>query len=120
MTPQMDIRVQIAIDLTRTELWFLFEQLAPAALVGFKNPYLGWLADEVELDQKTTLSSLLIRDLVRMIADDEIALEESVAELVGVCAHADHSLIVKWRHGEKELQSHAHFGNALIVEVTEV
>ena len=108
------------IRLSLNEMWFLLEQYSPTTIAGIENPYMGWLAEEVEPVQREALRSLVDRDQVRMIADDEIALEESVAALVGVCAHADHSLIVKWRHGENELQTYAHFGNDLIVEVAEV
>jgi hypothetical protein len=102
------------------ELWFLLEQFTPATIVGIKNPYVGWLAEETELIQREALKSLVDRDLVRMIANDEIALEESVASLVDVCAHADHSLITNWWHCHNDRQSYAYFADGLIVEIIEI
>ena len=85
-------------------MWFLLEQYSPTTIAG-REPLHG-LVSRKSNQFKEALGSLVDRDQVRMIADDGIALEESFAALVGVCAHADHSLIVKWRHGETSYKPH--------------
>lgn len=109
--------IQLAIHLSSEELWFLLSQFGPAVILGMENPYLGWLANEIEAAHKAALKSLVDRDLVRMVSKDEIALDETLATMVAACAQADHSLIVQRQRADGAGQrSHVHFANGLIVE----
>lgn len=91
------------------EFYFLLSQFAPVAAVGWENPYTGWLAEEIEAVQTEAFESLIGRDIVRMVAENEIAIEESIVELFSACAQPDYSLLVSAAQtGGQPLQFLAH------------
>lgn len=109
----------LSLDFSTQELWFLFSLFGPAVILGVENPYLGWLMDEREEAQKDALHTLVDRDLVRILADDEIAVDDVLARMIEVCANPRHSLILHAQGanasgiGERRF---VHYGGKLLVE----
>ena len=111
----------IVVDISPTEFWFLLNQFSPAILLGIENPYFGWLAEEIEPARREALRSLVDRDLVRMVSPEEIALEESLAAMVAVCAQAESSLIIQSQESNGvDARRYIHFGGGLIVQQRQV
>lgn len=82
------------IDFTVDELWFLMSQFSPAYVMGIDNPYLGWLADEIQEATKKAVQSLIEKDIARVLTEDSIELDDTVVEMARACVHPQHTLLV--------------------------
>ena len=112
--------VDLSLDFSVGELWFLLQQFGSGAILGMKNPYLGWLIEEIEAAQRTALRSLVDRDIVRIASKDQIELDDVLAAMIRICAHPQHTLISQFQDSTgKDIQRFIHFGKGLIVEHNE-
>ena len=107
---------QLSIDFTISELWFLLSQFGPAVILGMDNPYLGWLADEIISAQRQALLSLVDRDLVRIVSDQEISLDDTLADIVRTVTQPEHSLVVQAQDGRAPTRRYIHIQKNIIVE----
>jgi hypothetical protein len=102
----------ISIDFTVDELWFLMSQFGPTYVTGIDNPYLGWLADEIQEATKGAVQSLVEKDIARVLTEDSIELDDAVVEMVRVCVHPLHTLLasIQPQIGEADgFQHYVHF-----------
>lgn len=106
-----------SLALSHHEFHLLLSQFAPVAALGWENPYTGWLTEEIQAVQKKALTSLVDRDLIRMIAKNEIALEENIAALFTACAKPDFSLfVISSKNVRSPSQTVIHCKDKLIIE----
>lgn len=109
----------LSLAFSSQELWFLFSLFGPGVVLGMENPYLGWLMEEREAANREALRSLVDRGLARVVSDDEIDLDDVLAQMVQVCVQPLHSLIL---HAQKASPTPAaerryvHWGETLLVE----
>ena len=103
--------------LTVNELWLLLSQYGPAYVLGMENPYLGWLADEIESAHHQAVDSLLARGLARPLTDETIDVDDQLLAMAEACVHPIHSVVlqVSQANGQGE-QRYIHFTDGLIVD----
>ena len=109
----------LSLEFSTQELWLLFSLFGPAVILGVKNPYLGWLMDEREEAQKDALLMLVDRDLVRVVSEDEIAVDDVLTQMVDTCVSPRHTLILQTQGAdasENGRQRFIHYGSHMIVE----
>jgi len=109
----------LSVKFSTSEIWFLFSLFGPAVILGVKNPYLGWLMNEREETQKDALHMLIDRDLVRVVSDDEVAVDDVLAQMIQVCVNPRHSLILHAQGpdaSETGERRFVHYGDQLLVE----
>jgi len=111
---------EISIELSSGELWFLLQQFSPAAILGMKNPHLGWFIEEIEEADRNALRSLVDREIVRIASKNQIEFDDVLASMIRTCAHPQHTLISQFQNSTgANRQRYIHFGNNLIVEHVE-
>jgi hypothetical protein len=105
------------VTLTTAELWLLLSQSGPAFVLGMENPYLGWLADEIEGAHKQAAESLLERGIAQKMTDETLEVDDMLMALVSTMSHPQHSLVLQISspNGESE-QRYIHFSENLIIE----
>lgn len=82
-------------SLTDEQLWLLASAFAPAFFLGCKNPYLGWLMNEIEDAQRKTIQSLINAGWAEWdTSDDSLAVNEDLYRLVEACVRPGHTLII--------------------------
>ena len=111
-----DNTLHFSLDFSADELWFLMTQFGPAFIMGMENPYLGFLADEIEEATRKAVHSLIERDIARQISEDSIEVDEVVAAMVQSCVHPQHTLIVQSVTAGKGVRRFIHFSSDAIVE----
>jgi hypothetical protein len=95
MIGKLNTLEEIEMCFSTHELWFLFSLFGPAMVMGMENPYMGWLAEEREQAHKNAFRSLIDRDLARVIAEDEIDLDDELTQMIQTCVNPKHSLILQ-------------------------
>ncbi len=101
------------------EMVFLAELLGADTLLGVTDPFMGWLAEEIEEAREQTLQALAERDLLEIQPNGDIVLDDEVATLVGVCALRDASFVVTVVNAAREVEAHyLHVARQLAVEQT--
>lgn len=101
------------------EMFFLAELLGADTLLGVEDPFVGWLADEIEETREQTLQALAERDLLEIQPNGDIVLDDEIATLVGVCALREASFVVTVTKSRGETQVYyLHIAQQLAVEQT--
>jgi len=109
----------LSLEFSTQEFWFLLNLFGPGVVLGMEEPYLGWLMEEREAAHREALRSLVDRGLVRMVSNDEIDLDDVLAQMVQACVRPQHSLIL---HAHRASPVHTddrryvHWGEMLLVE----
>jgi len=82
-------------SLTDEQFWLLASAFGPTFMIGFKNPYLGWLAEEIKEAQQKTIQSLIDAEWAQWDKeDDSLEVDEDLYNLVKACIKPRHSLMV--------------------------
>ena len=102
------------------EMVFLAELLGADTLLGVTDPFMGWLAEEIEEAREQTLQDLAERNLLEIQPNgDAVLVDTDTAALVGVCALRDASFVVTVTRSRGETQVHyIHVAQQLAVEQT--
>ena len=107
----------LGIILSNKELFFLSIQFEQVQVLGWKDPYKGWLIDEVEEDQLKAMDSLLKKDYIRKVASDEISIDQVLAAMIETCVLGEYALIISTEQSSGyHKQAMAHFKGDFIVE----
>ncbi len=61
---------EITVELSSDEFWFLIQQFSPAVVLGMQNPHLGWLIEEIEKADRSSLRILVDRGFVRIASKE--------------------------------------------------
>jgi hypothetical protein len=81
------------LHLSKYELWFLFSLVAPAGIVGFRNPVSGMLTEDMFPLAQEASFSLLDKGLIYVDAG-KITIEDGVEQLIRGLAKPDLSILV--------------------------
>jgi hypothetical protein len=115
MNPKNDS--ELSVSLNTGEFWFLLQQFGTGIVLGLKNPYLGWLIEEIEDANRTALRSLVDRDIVRVISKNQIEIDDMLASIIKTCLHPQQTVISQFQDSKGvDKQHYIYFGNNLIVE----
>ena len=87
--------------------------------MGVEDPYLGMMAEEVIVSQRSALDSLLMRGLIRGVSENKIDLEDQIFATINVMHHPNHSLIVHSKQlADSDFHCYIHFAGEWIVQHT--
>lgn len=100
-------------SLSTDELWFLLNQFGPGTVVGLKNPYPGWLIEEIEDQMRAAINRLLERGMATLTSPETMDVDDTLYGWVQTMAHPEHTLIVT---GSPE--RHIYYGETGLVEHT--
>ena len=107
----------ILISLSDQELYFLASQFGQVMVMGWDDPYKGWLIDEIEEDQLKAMDFLLKKDYIRKVSDKEISMDQVLAAIVETCVLGEYALIISSEQkGGFHRQLMVHFKEDFIVE----
>ncbi len=81
------------IQLSNHELWYLLTQLPPSTVIGFRNPMLGMLTEDMFPLAQEAASTLLDRQIVYLDAGSRIAIREDVRGLLQTLASPEHTFL---------------------------
>jgi hypothetical protein len=85
--------------------------------MGLEDPYLGMMADEVAITQRSALESLLSRGFIRGVSEDKIDFHDQIVTAANVIHHPKHSLIINSKErSNDDFECYIHFGNEWIVQ----
>ena len=103
-------------NITSTELWFLFSLHAPAIIIGFPDPTLGFLADEIEGINRRAQDSLLKKRVITRDANGQWIVHEPIAGWIRSITAPKHSIIIM-RHdkGSVDMTRSFHFTGDQII-----
>src|SRR5690606_27617078 len=76
------------------ELWFLLNQFGPGIVIGLKNPYPGWLIEEIEDQMRAAINRLLERGLAVLTGSETMDVNDTLYNWAQTMAHPAHTLIV--------------------------
>jgi len=82
------------LQLTKMEFWFLLTQFSPCSILGFPNPTQGLLTKDIDKIYNDCLQQLSQRDLIRILSENELAIETSAASLFEELVHPKQTLLV--------------------------
>lgn len=83
--------------LSSYELWYLLSLNSPATVIGFKNPMLGMLKDDLfPLIQETSML-LMDKDIIYVDSNNQIAINKPYSVLVSALTNAHSSILVGYR-----------------------
>ncbi len=83
-----------AINCSTQEMIFLASLLGADMLLGVDDPFVGWLAAEIEHAWEETREALAERSFIQVQPDGGILMDVAIAALVGACAFPDASFVV--------------------------
>ena len=113
----MTVTDTFTLSLAPAELTLIAQMLDVPSLFLTEDPFLGWLADEIEESLKQAKESLAARGYIEVRSDGTVAVDTGVAALVGALAFPDSSLVATVAiDGQPPLSRHLHFASGLIVE----
>ena len=105
---------------TKEELYLIAGMLQTGNLLGFEDPFLGQLADTVEIDLAAAQASLMDRGYLNHQADEEVNLDSTITTLVKAVTTSDKILVAVSTFGEDTSFWFYHFTPGLIVEQLEL
>jgi len=112
----MDNQIPV-ITCSAQEMAFLAGSLGADTLLGVADPFMGWLADEIEDAWKQAQSALAGRSFIKVQPDGGIVMDVAVAALVGTCAFPDASFVVTFTPaGGETVTRYLHVTKQLAVE----
>jgi len=82
------------ITCSAQEMVFLASLLGADTLLGIDDPFMGWLADEIEEAWQRARTALVERRFIEVQSDGGIVMDIAVAALVGTCAFPEASFIL--------------------------
>lgn len=97
-----------ALACSTTELVFLASLLGADSLIGVPDPFAGWGPDEIAAAWEAARASLAERRLLSVQPDGSLCMEQTVAELVGICGFAEATFVLTYTAGEGGASGH-HF-----------
>lgn len=107
----------LSITLTGSEISLLASLLGGDTLLGVDDPFIGWLAEEIEEEWQLVKASLADRRFIELVSDDEVVMDAAVAALVGTCAFPEASFVVTYTEAGKEPSTqYLHVSDELVVE----
>lgn len=110
-----------AITCSAQEMVFLASLLGADTLLGIEDPFMGWLADEIEEAWQQVRTALAGRRFIEIQPDDSIVMDVAVAALVGTCAFPEASFVLTVTLAGEEAEVHYfHLTRHLAVEQTMV
>lgn len=105
------------IELNTHELLLVLGTFGPCLVMGVEDPYLGMMAEEVVLSQRSALDSLLMKGIIRGFSEDKIDLQDQIIATANVIHHPNHSLIVHSKEiSNGDFHCYIHFGSDWIVQ----
>jgi hypothetical protein len=105
-----------SVELSTHELLLVLDTLGPCLVMGVEDPYLGMMAEEVAVSQRSALDSLLRRDLIHHVSEDKTDLHDQIFTIASVIHHPNHSLIIHSKEiSNGEFHCYIHFRNERIV-----
>ncbi|MDY7077909.1 MAG: hypothetical protein SXV54_13420 [Chloroflexota bacterium] len=105
------------ITCSAQEMVFLAGSLGADTLLGVDDPFMGWLADEIEEAWKQAQVALAERRFIEIQPDEGIVMDVAVAAMVGTCAFPDASFVVTFASASRETMTHhLHVTRQLVVE----
>ena len=105
------------ITCSAREMTFLAGSLGADTLLGVADPFVGWLADEIEQAGEQTQATLAGRKFIEIQPDGGIVMDVAVAALVGTCAFPDASFVVTFTPaGGEAVTRHLYVTPQLAVE----
>jgi len=105
---------------TKEELYLIAGMLQTGNLLGFEDPFLGQLADTVEIDLAAAQASLMDRGYLNHQADEEVDLDSTITTLVKAVTTSDKILVAVSTFGEDTSFWFYHFTPGLLVEQLEL
>ena len=110
-----------AIICSAREMTFLASSLGADTLLGVADPFVGWLADEIEQARDQVQTELAGRSFIEIQPDGGIVMDVAVAALVGTCAFPAASFVVtSTPAGGETVMRYLHVTKQLAVEQAEV
>ena len=94
------------ITCSASEATFLASLLGAQALLGMPDPFLGWLADEIEAAWADAKQTLAARRYLALEADGQIVVDTTVAALIGVWAQPAASFILTYTPANASTRTH--------------
>jgi len=83
-----------AITCSTQEVVFLASLLGADTLLGIEDPFMGWLADEIEEAWQQVRTALAERRFIEIQPDGSVVMDVAVAALVGACAFPEASFVL--------------------------
>jgi hypothetical protein len=83
------------LSLTSNDLWLLLMFFRPGNIIGFENPYLGWLIEDIEQAAYDSLNHLVGMGLVKIRNENSLEIDDLLHSMVQTIAHSNHTLIVQ-------------------------
>lgn len=91
----INLSPNIKYTLTNEQFWLLASAFGPTFVIGFENPYLGWLADDINNAQQKTIQSLIEAGWAEWDkADESLEVDDDLYHLVETCIKPKHALMV--------------------------
>lgn len=81
---------------SKEELWLLFSRLGPGFVIGFQDPTLGLLSNEISVINKTAYQSLINRGIIERV-NENYQIEQNYHKLIETIIRPDHSIIIAIR-----------------------
>lgn len=111
--------VEYTVELNTPELLLILGTFGPCLVMGVEDPYLGMMAEEVAISQRSALDSLLMRGFIHSISEDKFDLQDQIFTVANVIHHPNHSLIIHSKEiSNGDFHCYIHFGNECIVHHT--
>jgi hypothetical protein len=79
------------------ELWFLLSQFSPSTVVGFPDPMLGLLANEVDEIIESVMASLEQKKKITVRSNGNVQIENSLRKAVHTIAAPCHSILFNYK-----------------------
>ncbi|OQY91989.1 MAG: hypothetical protein B6D41_08720 [Chloroflexi bacterium UTCFX4] len=110
---------ELSLEFTTDELYLLYSLFGPALAFGVGEPYLGKFIEEIEAAQRAALDSLIARDLIRVVENDQVMLDEVLAKIIQTCAQPSATIIITiQRRAYNQVMHYLNFGPEMLVQHT--
>ncbi len=107
------------VTLSRFELWFLFHLSGEGIVLGFKDPTIGMLTEEISEKIVATKRNLLKHEIISDNDHGEIKIQPEIKEILKSILTSQHSVIVHQRIGNTNITTRTIFFNFQSIVVLE-
>lgn len=105
-----------SVEFNTHELLLVLGTFGPCLVMGIEDPYLGMVAEEVAISQRSALDSLLMRGHILNVSEGKIDLQDQVYAAAKVIHHPNQSLIIHAKEiPNSYFHCYIHFENEWIV-----
>lgn len=112
----------IQVQFSKYELWFLLSQVAPTTIMGFRNPMLGMLTEDIfPLIQEASFS-LLDKGLIYTDSNNQLKIRDEIGSLIHTLVAPQHTWLTAFRlnYDQKELVRSFNFKGTHMVLLEEI